>query len=150
MPFTTVFIFSHVVWRRKWVVTISITLQYVKTCECRQRNSMGTLTVSDTLKLNLQGSQRQSMEGGEADEEQEDQNLPSGTGRQAPKPEDLGNTRGKRMAMKFVNKIANKEKYTQVCLYTASLCAVLLTKPQWTIPKMLFSHALDCKSTCRE
>lgn len=36
----------------------------------------------------------------------------------APSPDrrsdELGNSRGKRMAMKFVNKIANKEKYTQV------------------------------------
>ena len=30
------------------------------------------------------------------------------------RPEELGNSRGKRMAMKFVNKIATKEKYTQV------------------------------------
>ena len=76
---------------------------------------MGTLTVSDTLKLNLPGTPHASDAGLEGDEDEDSQ---PGSARQAPKPEDLGNTRGKRMAMKFVNKIANKDKYTKVSLFS--------------------------------
>ena len=88
-------------------IVSTLTLQ-----QCRQRNSMGTMTVSDTLKLNLPGTPLAS-EGVPAEEEEDPEQSSS---KQSPKPEDLGNTRGKRMAMKFVNKIASKDKYTKVSL----------------------------------
>ena len=75
---------------------------------------MGTHPVSDSLRLNVSGVRPS------GDMEYEGADAPSGTEAggnsptPAPKPEELGNSRGKRMAMKFVNKIASKEKYTQV------------------------------------
>lgn len=83
---------------------------------------MGTRPVSETLKLRT-ASGRNSMDKQsfhdtedmltEVDVSQSaDERIASG---RPPRPEELGNTRGKRLAMKFVNKIANKEKYTQVC-----------------------------------
>lgn len=43
------------------------------------------------------------------------------------RPDELGNSRGKRMAMKFVNKIASKEKYTQVITVFMAPCWLLLS-----------------------
>jgi len=79
---------------------------------------MGTHPVSADLRLHVSGARPSGDPECEAEE--------AGGGAQAggrippggAKPEELGNSRGKRMAMKFVNKIANKEKYTQVGLVT--------------------------------
>ena len=83
---------------------------------------MGTHPVSDSLRLNVSGARPSGdmeYEGADAPGEAESGgNSPAS----AKKPEELGNSRGKRMAMKFVNKIASKEKYTQVsCLCDAAL-----------------------------
>ena len=83
----------------------------------RPKNSMGTHPVSDSLRLHVSGA-RPSADRGES-MEYEGADAPGGadaggSAPAAPKPEELGNSRGKRMAMKFVNKIASKEKYTQV------------------------------------
>lgn len=72
---------------------------------------MGTTSVSESLKLSPQNRPQQTSIGS-IDEEREENSVTSSG--HSPRPEDLGNTRGKRMAMKFVNKIASKEKYTQV------------------------------------
>ena len=85
---------------------------------------MGQLPVSDNLRLHMTGrrpsldrpisEEEQALEEAEAaDSSIPYPDTPKGSGR-PPRPEDLGNSRGKRMAMKFVNKIANKDKYTQV------------------------------------
>jgi hypothetical protein len=82
---------------------------------------MGTHPVSDSLRLHVSGATPSAEVGGsDPGLEFESAEAPGGTGAGersplgAVKPEELGNSRGKRMAMKFVNKIANKEKYTQV------------------------------------
>lgn len=80
---------------------------------------MGTTAVSDSLKIQLQGGSGHA----EFSPIDEEEGLESAAPQQRsqPKPEELGNTRGKRMAMKFVNKIANKEKYTQVRIWSTPL-----------------------------
>ena len=86
---------------------------------CRPKGSLGTRTVSDSLRLQVTGEQPAAdLQGSDAATTGEDfeGNGASGGSSAQPgaRPEELGNSRGKRMAMKFVNKIASKEKYTQV------------------------------------
>lgn len=76
--------------------------------------------MSDDLRLNLSGEaagrdQQTSPEPVEEVDFEGDGMSGSGNAPSAGRrPDELGNSRGKRMAMKFVNKIASKEKYTQV------------------------------------
>lgn len=86
---------------------------------CRPKTSLGTRTVSDSLRLQVTGEQPAADQQGSmattAEDDFEGNGASGGTLPQpGAKPEELGNSRGKRMAMKFVNKIASKEKYTQV------------------------------------
>ena len=80
---------------------------------------MGTRPVSESLKLRMSANRPPMERQASGDSEGlVEEATPSG---RPPRPEDLGNTRGKRLAMKFVNKIANKEKYTQVAILPAEM-----------------------------
>ena len=90
---------------------------------CRPRNGLGT-QVSDSLRLRVSGEQpsqeQQAATESTSDADYEGNGMATG-GSSVPRAEasrdELGNSRGKRMAMKFVNKIASKEKYTQVAAF---------------------------------
>ena len=92
----------------------------------RPKNSLGTYPVSDSLRLHVTGERPADLQGqpeageeGIAFEGEGDDDFGSNK-RPGSKPDDMGNSRGKRMAMKFVNKIASKEKYTQVRVLSTS------------------------------
>ncbi len=96
---------------------------------CRPKTSLGTRTVSESLRLQVTGEEPAADQQGNfaatAEGQIETNGASSGPDSQpGSRPDALGNSRGKRRAMKFVNKIASKEKYTQVrllfCLKTAA------------------------------
>lgn len=134
--------------------------RYFKGVVLRPRNSMGSRPVSESLKLKKANSRRSLERQASADSEGLlEEATPSG---RPPRPEDLGNTRGKRLAMKFVNKIASKDKYTQVgwgltkqygakCRFATAHCCFStrsLWKQKWKVACTPGQMASDQKRVC--
>lgn len=86
---------------------------------CRPKAHLGTHQVSDSLRLRVTGDHaaaepRHSLEESPNLEYEENGDTTAHAPQSEARPDEMGNSRGKRMAMKFVNRIASKEKYTQV------------------------------------